>query len=137
MDTEQKAKPRSTASPIFGEGDEPKQRNTEQPKEQCRRVRFHEKRHDYEEDRVKLIVNGEMIVLARAVEVVLPDRYLEAARHACHPVFKQVPGVDRKVSAPIATFPFDDLGPGEWEDFYRMRKEGTDKIRKEIEPKPV
>ena len=141
MDGELQLKPGSKsaeqAEPIVSKKAKPEQAPVAVDREEYRRVRFHEKRHDYEEDRVKLSCNGEQVVVARGVEIVLPMRYLEIARHACYPKFTQVPGQDRKISTPIAVFPFDDLGPAESKDFYRMKKEGTDKIRKEIEPKPV
>lgn len=93
--------------------------------EQYRKVRFHNRQNDSESEQVELGVNGEWLIVKRNVPVTIPERFIECARHARHPVYHQVPGEPRQQRGEVQTFPFDDLGVGQKEDFDKMRQEGT------------
>lgn len=93
--------------------------------ERYQKVRFHNRQNDSESEQVELGVNGEWLIVKRNVPVTIPERFVECARHARHPVYHQVPGEPRQQRGEVQTFPFDDLGVGRKEDFDKMREEGT------------
>jgi len=107
---------------------------TDKCREAYRRVKFHDKRHEYEQNRVRLCCNGEVLDIGRGKVVTLPGRFLEIARNATIQRFEQKPGEGRKVYTPIQEFPFDDLGPGKPDDYVEQRRQGTEQVKKEMAP---
>ncbi|MCK9517998.1 MAG: hypothetical protein M0R74_03060 [Dehalococcoidia bacterium] len=107
------------------------------PKEKYFRVKFHPKSRPEDEDDVTLSVNGEVLVIARQKEVVLPERYIGCAENANYQQFRQMPGMTRKIIGEVHIFPFDKLGEATEEEFKAMRKKGTDATRRIIEDKRI
>ncbi|OGV36143.1 MAG: hypothetical protein A2020_12120 [Lentisphaerae bacterium GWF2_45_14] len=101
-------------------------------KEKFYRVQFQAKSHPNDEDMVTLSVNGEMLVIQREHEVVVPERFLEVANHAIAPQYRQLPGVTRKVVGKIQTFPYTILGEATESEFVRLRNEGNKATKKLI-----
>lgn len=102
------------------------------PTEKFYRVRFNAKSNANDTENVELSVNGEQRVIAREMEVILPERFLEVARHATYPIFKQVPGKTRKTIGNVQTFPFTVLGEATEEEYRKMLKDGTEATKEHI-----
>jgi len=83
-------------------------------------------------DSVRLAVQGETLTFQRGVECIVPEPYLDVARHAVFQKFKQEPGKGRKVAAHITRFPFMPIGPATFAEFKKMFTEGTLKTRKSV-----
>jgi hypothetical protein len=98
-----------------------------------RRVRFHSKSSENQQDSVELSVNGEVLVAERGVEVVIPQRFVDCARHATYPLFKQLPNQPRKIVGAMMLFPFDDLGEGTEDEYRKQRAAGTKANREAAE----
>ncbi len=105
----------------------------EKPPEKYYRVRFHLKAKPEDADDVILSVQGDVLQIQRNVETILPERFLDAARHAKYPHFRQMPNEPRKVVGEVHTHPFDLLGEAEPEEYFKMRAEGTEQRKKDIE----
>lgn len=88
-------------------------------------VRFHAKAHPNDPDDVVLSVNGDVLVIKREEEIPLLGRYVECARHATFPQFRQLPGQQRKVVAKVQKYQFDILGESTIEEFRKVRQVGT------------
>lgn len=88
-------------------------------------VRFHAKGHPNDPDDVVLAVNGDVLVIKREEEIPLLGRYVECARHATFPQFRQLPGQQRKVVAKVQKYQFDILGESTIEEFRKARQVGT------------
>jgi hypothetical protein len=93
--------------------------------ETYRRVRFHPKSSEHQMDNVELSVNGETLLIEREKEVVIPNRFVQCARHATYPLFRQLPNQARKLIGSMMLFPFDDLGEGSEAEYNRQRESGT------------
>ena len=100
------------------------------PKAKFFRVRFHAKSNPNATDQVTLGCNGEIMVIQRETEVVLPERFLEVADNAISDHFRQLPGKSRKVIAKVQTFPYTRLGEATEAEYNTMRRAG-DKATKE------
>jgi hypothetical protein len=96
-------------------------------------VRFHDKSHPNDTDQVILSVNGETLMIKRGSTVTLPERFVECARNATYPVYRQEPGHDRKVVGRVRTYPFDIQGEGRPEDYRRSKAEGTRQVYEALE----
>jgi hypothetical protein len=105
----------------------------EKPAEKYYRVRFHAKSDPNAQDNVELSVNGETLVIQREQEVVVPERYVECARHAMFSQFRQLPNQPRKVIGKVMIFPFDMLGEATEAEFRKQKKEGTKKTKEHLE----
>lgn len=105
----------------------------QQNKERFLKVRFHAKSNPNDTDNVTLGVNGEVLVIKREEEIIIPERFVECARHATYPQFTQLPNQARKVTGKVMTFPFDLLGEGTQEEYLKMKKEGTEKTQEAAE----
>jgi hypothetical protein len=103
------------------------------PVEKYFKVRFHDKSNPEDQDNVELSVNGEVLVLQREKEVVLPERFLICAQNATYPVYKQLPGKQRKIQAWVKTFPFSNLGEADEKEFIRQKTEGNKKTKENIQ----
>ena len=97
------------------------------------KVRFHAKSNPNDTDNVTLGVNGEVIVIKREEEVIIPERFVECARHAVYPQFTQLPNEPRKATGKVMTYPLDVLGEGTHEEYLKMKKEGTQKTQEAVE----
>lgn len=97
------------------------------------KVRFHAKSNPNDTDNVTLGVNGEILVIKREEEVIIPERFVECARHATYPQFTQLPNEPRKITGKVMTFPLDILGEGTREEYLKMKKEGTEKTQEALE----
>ena len=93
--------------------------------EKCYRLRFHVKSGPNDDDNVILAVNGEVLILQRNKEVVLPERFVEVARNALEPQFRQLPNQERKFIGEVQTYPFDILGEATMAEFYEMKAKGA------------
>lgn len=95
--------------------------------------RFHAKSRPDDEDKVTLgvhnDVSGEVLVIEREKDVVLPERFWDCARNAHYPQFRQLPGQPRKIVGKVLMFPFEILGESTREAFLAQKKEGTDKLK--------
>jgi len=94
------------------------------------RVRFHAKGHANDPDDVMLSVNGEVLIMRREREVIIPERFKECADHAVFPQFRQVPGKQRKLVAHIRIYNYDTLSDATEKDFKNQVRDGN-KITKQ------
>lgn len=94
-------------------------------KEGYKRVRFHVKSRPDDDDDVTLAVNGDVLKIQRSMEVVIPDRYVECAKNARYPQFKQMPNQPRKIVGEILVYPYDMLGDATEAEYLQMREAGT------------
>ncbi len=99
-------------------------------KEDYHKVKFHDRRSPNEKNEVEISVNGEALVIKRGIEVIIPDRFKQAADCACYPYFTQQPGQKRKYVGKIKVFPYDLLGKST-EAEYKSQKTAGDKMTKE------
>jgi len=99
-------------------------------KEKFIRIKPHAKARPDDEESAVVSVNGEILVMERQKECVIPERFVVALQNARGPVFRQMPGESRKIVGEVMTFPFDNLGEGTEEEYLTMRREGT-KIARE------
>lgn len=106
-------------------------------KEKYFRVKFHAKSRPEDEDDVTLSVNGEVLVIARQREVVLPERYIVCAQNARYQQFRQLPNMSRKVIGEVHIFPFDSIGEATEAEYKEMRAKGTAATRKAAEEQRV
>lgn len=97
------------------------------------KVRFHAKSNPNDTDNVNLGVNGEILVIRREDEVIIPERFVECARHATYPQFTQLPNEPRKITGKVMTFPLDILGEGTKEEYLKMKRDGTEKTQEALE----
>lgn len=107
------------------------------PKEKFFRVKFHAKSRPEDEDDVTLSVNGEVLVIARQKEVVLPERYIVCAQNARYQQFRQMPNMSRKIIGEVNIFPFDNMGEATEAEYKAMRTKGTTETRKAIEENSI
>ena len=97
-------------------------------------VEFHPRTHPDQTDDVQLSVNGEVLQIKRATEVMVHDKFLECARHGVHQIFTQEPGEDRKVVGEIMTYPFTVIKKGlTEEDFIAWKKDMKKKAKQKKE----
>ncbi|MFA5187349.1 MAG: hypothetical protein WC551_12795 [Patescibacteria group bacterium] len=94
-------------------------------KEKFFRIKPHAKSRPDDDENVVVSVNGEILVMERTKECVIPERFVVALQNARSPVFKQMPGESRKIEGEIMTFPFDILSEGTEEEYLTMKRTGT------------
>lgn len=102
-------------------------------KEKFWHMKFHHKSDVMQETDIVLGVQGDVIVIKRGAEIVLPDRFREAADHTKYPKYEQDAGKPRKIVAWVHLFPYDILGEGTEAEYLTMRRNGTIKTRQAIE----
>lgn len=93
--------------------------------EKCYEVIFNERSNDNDTVDVHLCVNGEQLTIQRGKSVIVPDRFLEAARATKHPVYRQEAGKDRKIEAWIQTFNYQTIREASWDEFRRFKSKGN------------
>ena len=98
-------------------------------------VRFHEKRSKEEPDDVTLTVSDYQLVVPRGVETILPARFLENADHTTFEHYDQQPGKDRMVAGTIKRYPYDKLRKATYEEYMKLKEEGTKKAREDATSK--
>jgi hypothetical protein len=128
--------PAVAAAPLMvaqGGADEPVPSGVVNSKTRFFKVIWAAKSNPNDPNAIRLAVNGETITFKRSVECIVPEPYLDNARHAVYPKFTQEPGKGRKVVAYIERFPFTVLGPATFEEFSKSFREGTEKTRKAVE----
>lgn len=96
------------------------------------RVKFANRQNAWEDEDVILAVNGDVLVIPRDVETIIPDRYRECADHTTRPKFTQLPGQARKQVGEIQTYPYTVLGESSEADYRKLLKEGNEKTRDEL-----
>jgi hypothetical protein len=101
--------------------------------EKIYKVIFNAKTNPNDQDDVHLAVNGEQLVLKREEIVFLPGRFLEAARNATVPQFRQLPNKPRKVVGKVNVYPFEIKGEGTRQDFLNMLRVGTARTKEHVE----
>ena len=97
------------------------------------KVVFSAKSDPNQMDNVELSVNGETLVIQREHPVVIPERFVECARHARFPHMTQLPGQPRKIVGWVEVFPFSILSEGTKEQFIEQRRIGTEATRRKLE----
>lgn len=103
------------------------------------KVRFHERTDTNEPANVTLGINGNVLVIQRGVEVILPEDYVTLARSCVitytYPALDGSKNVRKRVTRPRC--PFDLLGEATEAEYLKMKKEGTEKtlasLKKNIE----
>ena len=103
------------------------------PEEKVFWVTFADRSNEQEQEKVILTVNHDTLVITRMKKIPLPERFIECAKHASRPHFKQLPGHPRKVTSHVHTYPFTVHEEASWEDYKTMRYEGTEQARKDRE----
>nr|DAI68049.1 MAG TPA: hypothetical protein [Bacteriophage sp.] len=94
------------------------------------RVRFHERESSTEMPNVVLGVNGEILVIQRNVEVIIPEPYLRVAQSAVIRYSYPEPG-DKETKVKHfaqSRCACDVLGEATEEEFLKMKREGTEKF---------
>lgn len=79
---------------------------------------------------VTLAVNGQCLQMERGKKVIMPGPFLECADHALYPVYKQLPGFDRKITGWVKHFPYTVIRKATKAE-YEERKRLGDKMTKE------
>lgn len=112
-------------------GQEPaaKAKSATAAKEKFHRVKFHAKSNPNDQEDVELSCQGETLIVQREREVCIPERFVEVARNARYPQFRQMPNEQRKIVGHVMVFPFDVLGEGTEEDYLNMKRSGTKSTR--------
>ena len=88
-------------------------------------VSFAAKDNPNASDQVILGVNGNILVMKRNVNVILPSNYLEVADHAVAKQYRQLPGESRVIVGEIKTYPYTKIKPATKAEFDKMKREGT------------
>ncbi len=97
------------------------------------RVRFAAKSSRNDTDKVMISVNGDTLTIRRGDEVVIPERFVNAARDAVTEHFVTKPdGSDRKTRSSVITYPFTVVGPGTEAEYRQLRDVGTAEVRKTL-----
>ena len=99
--------------------------NDAPPPEKYTWVRFHIKSRPDDEDDVVLSVQGDVLLMKRNEKVPIPERYVECAKNARYPHFKQLPNEARKIVGEIRVYPFEILGPATEKEYLEWKAEGT------------
>lgn len=99
------------------------------PKEKYYRVQFNMKSNPNDEEDVTLGVNGELLVIQRGVQVIIPGRFKECADHATYPHFTQKPNESRKQVGTVMIFPYSTLGEATESEYRKQLREGNKKTR--------
>ena len=98
------------------------------------RVRFHERQTATEPVNVTLGVNGEILVIRRGEEVILPEEYVELARSCVirgkYPVASGQKTIRKPFTMPRCSF--DLLGEATEAEYLKMKREGTEKTLKDL-----
>lgn len=97
------------------------------------KVKFHAKSKPDDEDNVILSVNGEVLVVGREKDVVLPERFVVCAENARYQQFRQLPNQPRKVVGEVLVYPFEKKGMGTKAEYLDMKKSGTKTTREKSE----
>ena len=100
--------------------------------ERFHKVMFVERMSENETRDVQLMVNGEVLLIERGKEVIVPERFLECAQHTKQPRYKQMPNQPRKVVGYIQTYAYHILEKDVGEAAYKKMKNKGDKIQKEV-----
>ncbi len=98
------------------------------------KVRFHERQTPTEPVNVTLGINGEILVIRRGEEVILPEEFVELAR-SCVIRYKFPVASGQKTIRKPFTMPrcsFDLLGEATEAEYLKMKKEGTEKTLKDL-----
>ena len=81
---------------------------------------------------VRLSVQGETITFKRGVDTIVPEPYLEVARHARYPKFTQEPGHGRKIIGFIDRFPFSVKREATYDEFRKAFTAGSKETREAV-----
>ena len=103
------------------------------PEEKVFWVTFADRSSEQEQEKVILTVNHDTLLITRMKKIPLPERFIECAKHASRPHFKQLPGHPRKVMAHVHTYPHTIHEEATWEDYHSMRRSGSEKARQDRE----
>jgi len=88
-------------------------------------AKFQAKSTENDDNCVSLSVNGDVIIMQRETDVILPDSYLEAADHATRKHFEQKPGHDRKVVGTIKKYMYSRGEESTKEEYDKFMKKGN------------
>lgn len=95
-------------------------------------VRFSAKSSPNETEDVDLTVNGEKLIIAREVNVIVPKRYLICADNATYPMYRIRPGETRKTTHHVKLYPYTKIKRATKKEYDAMKAEGTRKMRENI-----
>lgn len=111
-----------------------KSENKEQSVKKYYKVRFHERTSTTEPANVTLGINGEILVIQRGKEVILPEEFVELARSCVirfnYPVPEGQKTVRKKFTMPRCSF--DLLGETTEAEYLKMKREGTEQTLKDL-----
>lgn len=88
-------------------------------------VVFSPKGREDEPNDVTLSVNGQCLQIKRSENIILPGPFLECADNGLYPVYKQLPGVDRKIVSMIKHFPYSVLRKATKEEYEQQLRAGN------------
>ena len=80
---------------------------------------------------VQLTVNGETLVIKRQEKIVIPERYIEVAKHATYQTFTQEPGKDRKITGYVNVYPFTVIREATEQEYRDQLKAGNEISRRQ------
>jgi len=96
------------------------------------KVLFSEKTSTNDTDDVELSVNGEILVIQRGVEVIIPGRFKICADNATYQQFTQVPGKPRKLRGTIKVYPYQLIGEADKKEFSTLKQTGDKQTKAHI-----
>ena len=113
---------------------EKKEKKTRSAAKKYFKVRFHERQTSTEPMNVTLGINGDILVIQRGKEVILPEEFVELARSCVIRFNFPVPEGQKTVrkKSVIHRCSFDLLGEATEAEYLKMRKEGTEKTLKDL-----
>jgi hypothetical protein len=100
-------------------------------------VRFHSKQNASETRDVEACVNGEVLIMQRERNTILPERFVRHLALCRYPDERQMPGQPRKTVGWIQTYPFTVIREATKAEFDKQRREGTEATRKQFEDEAV
>ena len=102
--------------------------------EEYHMVIFSERMTENETVDVQLTVNGETLQIERGKEVVVPERFLECARHTKYPRYKQLPNQPRKITGYVQTYVYHVMKSNVGKELYfAQKKKGDAAVKKYLE----
>jgi hypothetical protein len=95
-------------------------------------VKFAQRSSEQDPEDVQLFVNGEVLIMQREKEIIVPQRFLECADHATHDQFRSVPGRSHKSVAKIKTYPYERIRLSTEKEYLKQHAEGTRTVKMNI-----
>ncbi len=96
-------------------------------------VVFGQRKDKFDTEKAQLYCNGTCLLIERMKPVCIRSDFKSVADTALQNLFEQLPNKARKDFAPVATYPYTEVGPGTEEEFENQRRDGTQQTRRELE----